>query len=461
MKPSILIVDDDEVMRETLSDVLKKRGYEIFSVGSGNGALSLMKKSIIDLILLDMRLPDIDGLEVLKKIKEFDTEILVIMMTAYSDVQTAVSSMKSGAYDYINKPFELDELKLLIEKGLETKSLINEVRRLHRQQKENYENSHIYGVSPQIHYVKELIGMISKTHKTSVLIQGESGTGKELAANAVHYNSLRQDKPLMKINCSAIPDSLLESELFGYEKGAFTDAKNTKKGLFELADGGTVFLDEIGDMNPFLQSKILRVLENQTFMRVGGEREIKVDIRVIAATNKNLEAMVKEGLFRKDLYYRLKVMVVEMPPLRDRLEDILLLSSLFIEENNKEYNKAIKGFSDEAKKLMVQYAWPGNVRELKNVIERAMILTDQEVITPKHLPFELKQTEKMAQENRGEEISEATIDLSDMSLEGMEKHHLSKVLKRLEWNKSKASKFLGISRATLRAKIKKYNIADN
>ena len=461
MKPSILIVDDDEVMRETLSDVLRKRGYEIFSVGSGNGALSLMKKSIIDLILLDMRLPDIDGLEVLKKIKEFDTEILVIMMTAYSDVQTAVSSMKSGAYDYINKPFELDELKLLIEKGLETKSLINEVRRLHRQQKDNYENSHIYGVSHQLHYVKELIGMISKTHKTSVLIQGESGTGKELAANAIHYSSHRQDKPLMKINCSAIPDSLLESELFGYEKGAFTDAKNTKKGLFELADGGTVFLDEIGDMNPFLQSKILRVLENQTFMRVGGEREIKVDIRVIAATNKNLEAMVKEGLFRKDLYYRLKVMVVEMPPLRDRLEDILLLSSLFIEENNKEYNKAIKGFSDEAKKLMVQYAWPGNVRELKNVIERAMILTDQEVITLKHLPFELKQTEKMAQENTGEEISEATMDLSDMSLEGMEKHHLSKVLKRLEWNKSKASKYLGISRATLRAKIKKYNIADN
>jgi two-component system response regulator AtoC len=458
MKPSILIVDDDEVMRETLSDVLRKRGYEIFSVDSGNGALSLIKKSIIDLILLDMKLPDIDGLEVLKKIKEFDTEILVIMMTAYSDIQTAVSSMKSGAYDYINKPFELDELKLLIEKGLETKSLINEVRRLHRQQKESYENSHIYGVSPQIHYVKELIGMISKTHKTSVLIQGESGTGKELAANAIHYNSHRNDKPLMKINCSAIPDSLLESELFGYEKGAFTDAKNTKKGLFELADGGTVFLDEIGDMNPFLQSKILRVLENQTFMRVGGEREIKVDIRVIAATNKNLEAMVKEGLFRKDLYYRLKVMVVEMPPLRDRLEDILLLSNLFIEENNKEYNKAIKGFSDEAKKLMIQYAWPGNVRELKNVIERAMILTDQEVITPKHLPFELKQAEKVIFENPGYEVSDPVLDLS---LEGMERIHLSKVLKRLEWNKSKASKFLGISRATLRAKIKKYNIADN
>ncbi len=458
MKPSILIVDDDEIMRETLSDVLRKRGYDIFSVGSGNGALSMTKKNLIDLILLDMKLPDVDGLEVLKKIKEFDTEILVIMMTAYSDVQTAVSSMKSGAYDYINKPFELEELRLLIEKGLETKSLINEVRRLRRQQKEKYQNNHIYGVSPQIHYVKELIGMISKTHKTSVLIQGESGTGKELAANAIHYNSQRSDKPMMKINCSAIPDTLLESELFGYEKGAFTDAKNTKKGLFELADGGTVFLDEIGDMNPFLQSKILRVLENQTFMRVGGEREIRVDVRIIAATNKDLELMVKEGFFRKDLYYRLKVMVVEMPPLRDRVEDILMLSNLFIEENNKEYNKNIKGFSDEGKKMMIHYSWPGNVRELKNVIERAMILTDQEYITPKHLPFEMKHVEKSTHADTGHELMEIA---NDVSLENMEKMHLSKVLKKLEWNKSKASKVLGISRATLRAKIKRYSIEGN
>ncbi len=458
MKPSILIVDDDEVMQDTLSDVLTKRGYEIFSVGSGNGALSTIQKNVIDLILLDMRLPDIDGLEVLRKIKEFDTEILVIMMTAYSDVQTAVSAMKSGAYDYINKPFELEELRLLIEKGLETKSLINEVRRLHRQQKEKYQDNHIYGVSPQIHYVKELIEMISKTHKTSVLIQGESGTGKELAANAIHANSRRSDKSLMKINCSAIPDSLLESELFGYEKGAFTDAKNTKKGLFELADGGTVFLDEIGDMNPFLQSKILRVLENQTFMRVGGEREIKVDVRIIAATNKDLEAMVREGLFRKDLYYRLKVMVVEMPPLRDRLEDILLLSNLFIEENNKEYGKNVKAFSEDAKKHMVQYSWPGNVRELKNVIERAMILTDQNMITPKHLPFELKQAEKFVQAGTDRAGFEIT---PEMSLEGMEKVHLCNVLQKLEWNKSKASKCLGISRATLRAKIKKYNLSGN
>jgi DNA-binding NtrC family response regulator len=458
MKPSILIVDDDEIMQQTLSDVLKKKGYEIFSVSSGNGALSIIKKNIIDLVLLDMRLPDVDGIEVLKKIKELDTEILVIMMTAYSDVQTAVSAMKSGAYHYINKPFELEELKLLIEKGLETKSLINEVRRLHRQQKEEFQNSHIHGVSPQIQYVKELIGMISKTHKTSVLIQGESGTGKELAANAIHYNGKRSNKPLMKINCSAIPDTLLESELFGYEKGAFTDAKNTKKGLFELADGGTVFLDEIGDMKPFLQSKILRVLENQTFMRVGGEREIKVDVRIIAATNKNLEALVREGVFRKDLYYRLKVMVIEMPPLRERAEDILLLSNLFIEENNREHNKNIRGFNEEAKKFLVQYHWPGNVRELKNVIERAMILTDQDLLSPKQLPFELRQTGGFDRAVSAPELIEIT---DEISLDHVEKMHLIKVLKRLEWNKSKASKVLGISRATLRAKIKKYNLSDN
>jgi DNA-binding NtrC family response regulator len=458
MKPSILIVDDDEVMRETLSDVLKRGEYEVYSVGSGGETLSVIRKNIIDLVLLDMRLPDGDGLELLKKIKEFDTEILVIIMTAYSDIQTAVSAMKSGAYHYINKPFDLEELKLLIEKGLETKGLINEVRRLHRQHKEGNQKSQIYGVTSQIHYVKELIGMISKTNKTSVLIQGESGTGKELAANAIHYNSKRANKALMKINCSAIPDSLLESELFGYEKGAFTDAKTTKKGLFELADGGTVFLDEIGDMKLFLQSKILRVIENQSFMRVGGEREIKVDVRIIAATNKDLETLVREGLFRKDLYYRLKVMVVEMPFLRERGEDILLLSNLFIEEINREYAKNINGLTEDAKKLMVHYTWPGNVRELKNVIERAMILTDQIYITPKQLPFELQQKEGCP----SKEMDLNPFEITEiMPLESLEKVYLFNVLKKMGGNKSKASKILGISRATLRAKVKKYHLSSN
>ena len=455
MRPSILIVDDDEVIQETLLDVLKKRGYDIFLAGSGKEALETIKKNIIDLVLLDMRLPDVDGLDVLKKVKELDSEILVIMMTAYSDIQTAVAAMKSGAYHYINKPFELDELKLLIEKGLETKRLINEVRRLHHQQKDQSQNYHIHGTSSQIQYVRELIGMISKTQKTSVLIQGESGTGKELAANAIHYHSKRSERPLMKINCSAIPDTLLEAELFGYEKGAFTDAKNTKKGLFELADGGTVFLDEIGDMKPLLQSKILRFLETQTFMRVGGEREIKVDVRIIAATNRNLETLVKEGMFRNDLYYRLKVMVVEMPPLRDRPEDILLLSSLFIEENNREHGKNIKGFAEEAKRLMTQYHWPGNVRELKNIIERAMILTGQEWIGQDKLPFEMRESEEAA---RPQQEADGLVDQDGFSLEQVEKIHIARILKRFEGNKSKASKLLGISRATLREKIKRYQI---
>ncbi len=455
MKPSILIVDDDEVIRETLFDVLKKRGYDVFASCSGKETIETIKKNIIDLILLDMRLPDVDGLEVLKKIKECDSEILVIMMTAYSDIQTAVAAIKSGAYHYINKPFELDELKVLIEKGLETKHLINEVRRLHRQQKDQSQNYHIHGESPHVRYVRELISMISKTQKTSVLIQGESGTGKELAANAIHYHSKRSDKPLMKINCSASPDTLLEAELFGYEKGAFTDAKNTKKGLFELADGGTVFLDEIGDMKPLLQSKILRFLETQSFMRVGGEREIKVDVRIIAATNRDLETLVKEEVFRKDLYYRLKVMVVEMPPLRDRPEDVLLLSNLFIEENNREHAKSIKGFVDESKRLMTHYPWPGNVRELKNVIERAMILTEQEWITPDKLPFELRETGEAIQLQKEPGDPES---FGDLSLEEVERVHISRMLKRYDGNKSKTSKLLGISRATLREKIKRYQL---
>jgi len=458
MKPSLLIVDDDEVMVETLRNVLRKKGYELFCAASGNEALELLRKELVDLVLLDMRLPDVDGLEVLSKIKELDTEILVIMMTAYSDVESAVSAMKAGAYHYINKPFELEELRLLIEKGLETKRLINEVRRLRWQQQGKYGNCHLYGESPQMNYVRELIKMISNTSKTSVLIQGESGTGKELAANAIHYGSRRATKPLMKINCSAIPDALLESELFGYERGAFTDAKSTKKGLFELADGGTVFLDEIGDMKPYLQAKILRFLETQTFMRVGGEREIKVDVRIIAATNKDLESLVREGVFRRDLYYRLKVMVIEMPPLRERPEDIVLLTNLFIEENNRELGKNVKGLTPEAKRLMTLHPWPGNVRELRNVIERAMILTDQEMLTPDQLPLEIRQGRgAIKAESEGDVIQ--TED--DLTLEGAEQRHIARVLKKLEWNKSKAAKALGISRATLREKVKRYRLSRN
>ncbi len=451
MKPVILIVDDDEVMRQTLSDVFIKQGYEVHTTDTGRKAIESIHQQLIDLVLLDIRLPDMDGIAVLKKMKGMDTDLMVVMMTAYSDVQTAVMAMKSGAYDYINKPFELDELKLLIQKAVETQTLRNEVRRLKRQHENEDRNVQIFGNSPQILNVRELIQMIAQTPRTSVLIQGESGTGKELATNAIHYSSKRAHRPLIKINCSAIPENLLETELFGYEKGAFTDAKTTKKGLFELASGGTIFLDEIGDMNQYLQSKLLRVLETQSFMRVGGSREIHVDLRFIAASNKNLAEMVSEGKFRKDLYYRLKVMVLDIPPLRERKEDILLLVNLYIEESNKELGKNMKGISEDAKTLLLNYSWPGNVRELKNVIERAMILSTTEVISPETLPIELREHQALPEAG--------SANLTETSLEAMEKRHISQVLSMLSGNKSKAARTLGISRSTLREKLKKYAIA--
>jgi DNA-binding NtrC family response regulator len=452
MKPAILVVDDDEVMRQTLSDVLKKRGYTVSTAETGGQTISSIKKQLFDLILLDIRLPDMDGLDVLKGIKEIESDLMVIVMTAYSDVQTAVTAMKSGAYDYIDKPFELEELKILIQKALETQNLKNEIRQLRRQGKEKYQGNEIYGNSPLINNVMELIEMISQTPRTSVLIQGESGTGKELAANAIHYRSKRVNKPLMKINCSAIPENLLETELFGYEKGAFTDAKGTKKGLFELTNGGTIFLDEIAEMKSYLQTKLLRVLESQNFMRVGGEREISVDVRIVAATNKNLSALVNAGQFRKDLYYRLKVMVIEMPPLRERREDILLLANLFIEENNKELGKNVTGISEAAREYLLNYQWPGNVRELKNIIERGMILSNGNEILSDHLPIELRRGQMDGVEDR-------TSDTEDLALETVEKKHIKDVLMMMDGNKSKAARMLGISRSTLREKLKKYSVA--
>ncbi|NIS61858.1 MAG: response regulator [Proteobacteria bacterium] len=453
MKPAILVVDDDEVMRQTLSDVLKKRGYMVSTAETGGQTISSVKEQLFDLVLLDIRLPDMDGLDVLKGIKEIESDLMVIVMTAYSDVQTAVMAMKSGAYDYIDKPFELEELKILIQKALETQNLKNEVRQLRRQGTEKHQGIEIYGNSPLIKNVMELIEMISQTPRTSVLIQGESGTGKELAANAIHNRSRRANKPLMKINCSAIPENLLETELFGYEKGAFTDAKGTKKGLFELANGGTVFLDEISELKSYLQTKLLRVLESQSFMRVGGEREINVDVRIIAATNKDLSALVNAGEFRKDLYYRLKVMVIEMPPLRERREDIFLLANLFIEENNKELGKNVTGITEAAREYLLNYQWPGNVRELKNIIERAMILSNGHEILPDHLPIELRKGQIAGVDDHASDKTEG------LALEAVEKKHIRHVLMMMDGNKSKAARMLGISRSTLREKLKKYSLA--
>jgi len=445
----ILIIEDNEDLSFTIENVLKKSKYKVKRVSTGEEGISIIKKELIDLVLLDINLPKMNGIKVLRNIKEINPDILVIMMTAITDAKPAIDAMKIGAYDYLMKPFELDELKIVVKKALETHELKREVDRLKRQHEIDHPTNKIFGDSQYLQKIREIIAIIASTPRTSVLILGESGTGKELVANAIHYSSARKDGPFIKINCSAIPDNLIESELFGHEKGAFTDAKNMKKGLFELANGGTLFLDELSSMKLSLQPKILRVLETQSFRRIGGVNDINIDVRVIAATNQDLAELVKNGEFRDDLYYRLKVMEITIPPLRERKEDIDILKKIFLDQYNKEFNKSIKGFAPETDNLIYNYSWPGNVRELKNVIERAVILCNDEMLLPEHMPLELKElnTDIPATQSPG---------LGMVSLEDAEKHHILNVLELVNGNKSKAARVLKISRSTLREKLKNY-----
>jgi len=450
-KAKILIVEDNNDLLFTLSKVLKKAGYGIFTASNGEEGISVFHKELINLVLLDLKLPKLGGIDVLNQIKAMDTDILVIMMTALTDVKPAIEAMKKGAYDYLMKPFELDELKLVVKKALETHRLRREITRLKREHEDKYPNDVIYGESSTIKKVRDLIQVVAETPRTSILIQGESGTGKELVANAIHYSSQRANQPFIKLNCGAMPDHLIESELFGHEKGAFTDAKTMKRGLFELANGGTIFLDEISSMKLGLQPKILRVIESQMFRRIGGVTDIKIDVRLIAATNANLAELVQKKEFRDDLYYRLKVMEIDLPPLRERSDDILLLAKLFLQEYNKEFNRHIQKFAPKTEELILAYSWPGNVRELKNVIERGAILCQNDVLLPEHLPVELQKG--------GESVSSPRVSLGKISLQEMEKYHILEVLKLVNGNKSQASRILDISRSTLREKLKSYQIA--
>lgn len=446
MNRRLLIVDDEENLRFSLTKGLEKNGYEVAGVSRGFEAFQIMEKQDFDLVLLDICLPDMNGLEILDKIKAAQPQLPIIMMTAFGEVGIAVRAMKLGAYDYIGKPFLLDEMRLVIQKALETVSLKDEVAYL-RRQKELSPAPMFIGQNPQIRKIRQLIEMVSKTPRTSVLLQAESGCGKEVIANLIHCRSQRADKPLIKIDCSTIPETLLDTELFGHKKGSFTDAKEDRKGLFELADGGTAFLDEIGEMKLMLQPKFLQVLETQTIRRVGESKDIKIDTRVIAATNRNLQQMVKEKTFRQDLYYRLKVMVIEIPPLRERKEDILPLAQYFLDQYNREFKKAVKEITPQAQEFLQDHAWPGNVRELKNAMERATLLADA-VITPAHLPLDM---------NDGTAL--ADIDsLSNLSLDEMEKQHIRRVLKHVGGNKSQAAESLKISRSTLWQKLRKYGL---
>lgn len=445
----ILVIEDNEDLSFSIAKVLKKEGHSVFVSKTGEEGLDIFQKELVDLVLLDLKLPKMDGLAVLHAIKDMDPDTVVIMMTASTDVKSAIDAMKKGALDYLIKPFELEELKLVVHKALEMHQLKVEVNRLKRGHAKVYPSDTLYGESPQIREIRKMIQIVAQTPRTSVLIHGESGTGKELVANAIHYASKRASKPYIKINCSAIPDNLLESELFGHEKGAFTDAKAMKKGLFELAHTGTVFLDEISSMKLSLQPKLLRVLETQTFRRIGGITDIKIDVRVIAATNTDLSELVKNKEFRDDLYYRLKVMEIYLPPLKERQEDILLLAKLFLQEFKKEFNRNVQKFHPETEKLLLNYSWPGNVRELKNVIERSVILAQGDTILPEYLPLELHEHTP----------SQPVMRASGMSLAEMEKWHIAEVLRSVNGNKSQAAKILDISRSTLREKLKLYQIS--
>jgi two-component system response regulator AtoC len=455
MKPNLLIVEDDESILFTLRDIFQAEGKHVMYALNGEKAMEEFSRNQPDLVLMDIRLPDIDGLSLLKKMKEAVPDQLVIIMTAYPEVQTAIQAMKSGAYDYINKPFELDEMRLVVKKALETNQLKNEVTRLRRTGKSVSSSAEILGRSPATDRLRNVIQVVAEAPRTPVLLTGESGTGKELAANAVHYQSLRSDQALIKINCSALPDNLLEDELFGHERGAFTDARETKKGLFEMADGGTLFLDEIGDMSSSLQPKLLRILEGAPFRRVGGTREIQTDVRIVAATNRDLPGMVESGKFRSDLYYRLKVMEIRLPTLRERLEDIPLLVDHFVHLHCQEMGKPAISMADEALQVLMNYSWPGNVRELRNVIERAVILSRGKAIGREHLPLDLCKTAI------AEKFHEAVPVAMDLTLQDLEREYILSTVKKLDGNKSLAAKQLGISRSTLNEKLKRYTSESN
>jgi DNA-binding NtrC family response regulator len=452
MAERILVVDDDRTIRETLAEVLAKRGYDTWQAEDGATALELAKKHAYGLVLLDIRLPDIDGLEVLRQLRELDDGLLVVVMTAYPEVRTAISALKAGAYDYLNKPFDLDDLKELVKRAFETQRLRTEVERLRARADRPGDLEGMIGASPAFLALVEITRRIAAAGRTPVLIRGESGVGKERVAQAIHNLSARAAGPWITLNCSAISEGLLESEMFGHEKGAFTDAKQAKRGLLELADGGTLFLDEVGDLAPALQPKLLRALETQTFRRVGGSREMSVDVRFVAATNRDLSAMVKAGRFREDLYYRLNVAGIDVPGLRERRPDILPLARHFLKQAAAVLGVPKAELAPQADALLEDYAWPGNVRELRNVMERALILAGAGLILPEHLPKEL--FEEPTRVDAGEWPGGL------MTLDQVEKRQILHMLELCKGNKTKAAGRLGIARITLRGKLKQYGIAD-
>jgi DNA-binding NtrC family response regulator len=456
-KAKILVVDDEHLIRWSLEQSLRKQGYEVLTAASGEDALRQLQEDLPDLMLLDIQLPGMDGLEVLTRAKEIDEDLIVIMVTALGVLETAVKAMRIGAHDYLNKPFNLDELAIIVRKALETRDLRKEVAHLRSAQSSKYGIDNIIGKSRYMSQVIEIIRKVARSDASTVLIQGESGTGKELIAKAIHYESARHDKPLMAINCAAVPASLLESELLGYEKGAFTDAKVQKKGLFETADGGTIFLDEIGDMEMGMQAKLLRVLEERSFRRVGGTKEIPIDVRIVSATNQDLLKKVEAKEFRNDLYYRLQVIPIYVAPLRERRDDIMPLADYFIGHFNREFGKNVSGVSKMARKFLEEYDWPGNVRELRNIIERAIILENEEVLMLEHLPREL--VSRTGEAGGGSPLN-LRIPPEGIDIEDVERELIRQSLEIAEGNQSKAAKKLNLGIDAFRYRMKKFGFLE-
>jgi DNA-binding NtrC family response regulator len=470
----VLIVDDEKLVRWSLRQKCQEWGFHAIEAPDGAAGIRAAHNELPDLVLLDVRLPDMNGLEVLQDIKQNNCSRAVIMITADPQLEDVKHALKLGAYDFVGKPLDFDELSVTVRNALETSRLKNEVESLRGEVRRRTGYHEVIAESKKMQEVMHFVRKVAASEAGTILIQGESGTGKDLIAKAIHYESSRQDKPFVAVNCSAIPETLMEAELFGHERGAFTDAKSMKKGLFEVSDGGTLFLDEIGELSPLLQAKLLRVLEDQVIRRVGGIRDMQVDVRVIAASNRDLERAVREGAFRQDLYYRLAIISIFLPPLRERRDDILPMVDFFIERYSRKFRKNVRGITEETRKLLMTHAWPGNVRELKNAIERAMILEEEQFLRPTYMPFAVANNHNgqtafervsgisAAAENQpldnGRSLPPLTIPTGGTSLEEVERAFVDLAMRQSNNNQTQAAKLLDISRNALRYKLKKFGL---
>jgi DNA-binding NtrC family response regulator len=451
-----MVVDDEDLLRWSLKTKLEQWGYDVVEGETATQALQRFEEESPALTILDIKLPDGSGIDVLKKIKDLDPEAVVVIITAQTTVDNAVAALRLGAFDFIYKPINYGELEAAVRNGLETSHLRDTLHRVQSYQKKRFNFDMIVGESPKMRELMEIVKRVAESEATCVVLQGESGVGKDLVAKAIHYQSRRADYPYVAVNCAAIPETLMETELFGHEKGAFTDARAQKKGVFELASGGTILLDEIGDLPLGLQAKLLRVIEEQQFRRVGGVKNVSVDVRILASSNRDLEEEVKFGHFRADLFYRLSVVQITIPPLRERKEDILLIADHLIKHFNVKMKRNIQGLSAETRKLFLEYHWPGNVRELRNTIEHAMIFEEATTITPHHLHERIvRPTTEPIGQGRKSSVASA---LGNLTLEEIERELIKQALEKTNWNKTQAAHLLGISRDAIRYKIKKYKL---